>query len=517
MSNLPEKDDLKEINEESTIFSAPVQHKKTADGKIKKKRLLVALLSLAAVAVLVGATVAVVKFIPKREENSSTPTLEEINVINLKADTLKSVTVNNGIGEFEFYSEKTAETEDSSQSETVNWYLKGYDKDLISTSSVASTVRTASSINAIREITEKSAADCGLEKPEIKIDITDFEDNQISVLIGGESPDKSGVYLKLSSSEKIYLVSSSIKAGFIFEALDFANAVSLESITVTDEMADYKADDGSLVKFDFITISGEKITEKVVIEPNDDDSLSQYVAFMVTSPAKRIAENADIVFDAFKNGISVSGAYSFDVTKETISKLGLDKPDFMATLKIANQSLTYKFKLQPDGDFAAVSDNSKLVGRVSATTVPFVTYNTTDFYSNQVCLYAINDLKGFTFKAGDKTYDFDIEVNEEADERFIIKYNGNKLVAQNFQNFYQKCLSIYCTDYTVDKLDSEPEFSMIFKFSKDDIVSRVDFIKASPTRYQYSIDGINMGKVNSSEIKKLAKFAEQVANGGEIK
>ena len=62
------------------------------------------------------------------------------------------------------------------------------------------------SIDASRKITEKTAAECGLETPKIKVDVVTNDKGEFSVLLGGESPDKSGYYLKLSTSEDIYLV-----------------------------------------------------------------------------------------------------------------------------------------------------------------------------------------------------------------------------------------------------------------------------------------------------------------------
>ena len=44
----------------------------------------------------------------------------------------------------------------------------------------------------------------------------------------------------------------------------------------------------------------------------------------------------------------------------------------------------------------------------------------------------------------------------------------------------------------------------------------VEFRKASETKYQYSIDGIDMGKINSSALNKILKQVEKVSNGEAI-
>lgn len=526
MNDIPSNDKLVNTEneeqiefEESTIFSAPSAHKKTADGK-KKKRFLTVIIAVLSVAIIFGGTLAIYKFIPEKEDKPITPAFQEISVLSLNTDDLNTVTVENENGKFEFYSEKTTVNDEESEasSTTVNWFLKDYNSELLDSYKIKNILSSAASIKAIREITEKSEAECGLDSPQIKIDMVDSSENKTSIMLGKQSPDNNGMYLKVSGSDKIYLVGSDFKSSFVFKALDLANAEPLESFSLTDDMTDYKAEDGTLAKFDSIKISGKNFQDEVELVFNDDSAISQYIVYKVKSPVERMADNVDILFNAFKSGITTDGAYSFDVTPSSLSAVGLDNPDLQVTMQILNKTLTYKFKLQEDGYYAAVSDNSKLIAKVSGANISFVNYSATDFYSKTVCLFAINDLSGFTFKAGDTSYDFDITVDEaeDAEEKYIIKYNDKKLVAQNFQDYYQQCLMLNCTDFTIDKTDLEPEYSMIFKFNKENLISRVDFIKVSATRYQYRIDGIDIGKVNSAAVKKLAKYTETVANGGKI-
>ena len=110
MSDFPEKDGT--VNDEqepvsqtgaddefSTVFSDPTEHK-NASGKQRKKLLPVIIAAVLAVAVLAGGTVAVVKLIPEREDESSVPTIETITVLNLDSDDFKTVTVTNENGTF---------------------------------------------------------------------------------------------------------------------------------------------------------------------------------------------------------------------------------------------------------------------------------------------------------------------------------------------------------------------------------------------------------------------------------
>ena len=217
MSNFPEKDNkeqetaqptLTSEEEVSTVFSDPAEHKKNA---VKKKKLLPTVIAaVLAVAVLAGGTVAVIKLIPEREEESSSPSIETIKVLDLDSDDFKSVTVTTENGTFKLYSVEETETSDSSASSdvssnepTVNWYLDGYDKEVISTSSVGSIAGYAASLEAVREITSKSAEECGLKNPTVRADVVKNDGTEFSILVGSESPDNTGTYVKLSTEDKI--------------------------------------------------------------------------------------------------------------------------------------------------------------------------------------------------------------------------------------------------------------------------------------------------------------------------
>lgn len=202
----------------------------------KKRPLLPIIISaVLAVAVLAGGTVAVIKLIPEREDDTSTPSIETIKVLDKSSDDFKTVTVTNKNGTFKLYSEEEKEESSSSSSSsdtsssTVKtvWYLDGYSKDVINSSSVSSIVSSVASVTASREVTAKSAAECGLEKPTVKADVVTKDGAEFSLLIGGDSPDGTGIYIKLSTDDKIYINDSSIDSSLEFDALSLAATDSI--------------------------------------------------------------------------------------------------------------------------------------------------------------------------------------------------------------------------------------------------------------------------------------------------
>ena len=515
MNNFPENENLTQDEEFSTIFSNPEKHKTVAVKNGNKKRLKIVIAALSALAVLVAGTFAVIKLIPEKQDETSTPELKEIEVLSQKDTDYKTVTVNNKNGSFKFYSVIT-KAEDEKSEDTAKWYLDGYAQDLVSTSNISQVISSLTEISASREITEKTPKECGLETPSVKADVVTQDNGEFSILIGDKSPDNSGVYLKLSTKDTIYLISDTIDQTLTFEALDFANTDSISGLSLQSKYSDYITD-GKLTGFDSVTVSGKNFAKNVVIEPNNDDKMTEFMPYVVTSPSERVAENTDKMLSLFAEGVTVTGAYSFDVSPATLAKLGFNNPDFVATVKVMDFTYTYKFKLQSDGNYAVITDDSKMVKKVSAGSYEILEYTETDFYASWVFIESIEKIANLTVKLGDQSYSFDIEKNPDSENNenmYTVNYQGKSIKSDEFQTFYQYCISLACSDFTTENLNTSDEASLTYTYN-DGTTSpvTVSFKKATATKYQYSLNGKAMGKVNASEFKKLDKYLQQLING----
>ena len=513
MENFPENENLNGQEEFSTVFSDPTEHTTKSFKNSNKRRILAVLSAFCALAVLVGGTFAAVKLIPKKsDETTGQPELKEIEVLSQKDTDLKSVTVNNKNGSFKFYSVIT-KAEDENSEDTVNWYLDGYKQELVSTSSISTIVNSITNISASREITEKTAEECGLVNPVISADVVANDGGKWSVQIGGKSPDNSGVYLKLSTKDTIYLIPDAIDESLTFEPLDLANTDSIAALSLGSNYSDY-TEDGKLTSFDSITVSGKNFPKNVIIEPNNN-KIAEMMPYVITEPVKRVAENADKLLSLFADGLTVSGAYSFDVTPKTLSALGLNNPDFVAKIKVKDFTYTYKFKLQSDGAYAVVTDDSVMVKKVSADSQEVLGYSETDFYANWVFIESIDKIANLTVNSGGKSYSFDIKANsdEEADEKYIANYDGKTLKSSDFQAFYQYCISLNCSEFSTENLNTPDEASLVYSYNDGSKPVTVTFKKATATKHQYYVNGKPMGKVNSSEFNKLDKYLQQLVNG----
>ena len=517
MNNFPENENkgLETREELSTVFSNPNEHKAVNIKNGNKKRLKIVLIALLAVAVLVSGTFVTIKFIPEKIEESNTPKIETIEVLKANVDEYKTVSIKNKNGTFDFYSVTTkSEVEDAA--DVVEWYMDGYDAGVVDTNSISTVISSLGSITASREITAKSLADCGLEKPQIEAKITTEDGGEYSILIGDKSPDNSGIYLKLSTKDNIYLVTSDLDTTLTFEALNFADKSNFSGMTLSSDYSDY-TDDNKLTGFDSISIKSKNFKDTLVIEPNNDETTNSFMRYLVTSPQNRTADYVDELLAIFADGITVSGAYSFDVKPATLSKLGLNNPDFVITVKVKDVAFTYKFKQQLDGSYAVINDDSLLVKKIDANTLSFLNNEQTDFYIDWVFIESIDNISNLTIKSDNKTYSIDVSRNpdeEDEENKYIVDYEGKSLTSENFQDFYRFCITLTCSDYNVEDITSPVEASITYNYK--DYKSKpvtLEFRKASATKYQYSLNGKAMGKINASEFRKLSKYLKQLVQG----
>lgn len=553
MSNIPENEKINtspfeengEVNTDdfneadfSTIFSDPAVHRKTAPNK-KKGYLLKILAGILAVAILGTGTWAVVEFIPEMEEDTSSPFHEELTVKEIESDDFKTVTVTNDNGTTKFYSvtEKAEDSSDSSSSdaEVVNWYIKGINKSYTSASSIATFIGQFGNVTAIKEITEMDEKACGLDKPYITASATCKDGKEYSLSIGDIGDNLTGArYGKFSDSDKIYLLTGGYADSLAeVEPLKYDATVSTPAFELPDGAEDYAAEDGSIASFDTLTVKGKNFSDTVVFASNNDEELSSMIGYLVTSPSTRIAQNAEYVLALFKSGLSVDGAYAFDNSEKALKKFGLDNPDFETTLKIKNKTMTYKFKLQEDGYCAVTADGLKVISKVSATTdlsggegnillSDIIEYNETDFYANWISLYNIADLSEFNVTVDGKAYNIALSPNEdeESETDYIIKVNGKEVDCQSFQNLYQCFITMNCSDFEIEELNTGPYMTVDFKFNKKEYKpSTIEFRLSGASRYQYNVDGIDMGKTTSAEVNKFVKYLEKLTKGeiiGEI-
>lgn len=510
MADFPENEKQeREAEEFSTVFSDPVAHREI---KVKNKKVLPKIIaSVLALCLLVGATVAVINLIPvlKDEADSSSLSDGSIEVMSLKSDDISSVKVENSIGVTEFYSE----TDSSDDAETTLWKIKGLDGEVTSSSNIETVVGYVGELTAKRTVTQKTAEECGLNDPTIRVEVSPKEKEGYTLILGSKSPDNMGYYLKIEGKDDIYLVGDSLYEALNFHLLDFANTDNISGfVNVDGELDDYFAS-GALANFDCLAFKGGEFGSNFEIIANTDSVISEYYGYLVKNPT-RLADNYGDILTLYQKGITVDGAYSFEVTAGSLEKFGLNDPDLETTMYIKDKSITYKFALQEDGDYAVVGSGSKLIHKVSSLNLEgVVNTKPEDYYSEVVFITSIDNLDKFNITAKGKEYNFTVTVNETEDEdgetekSYSITLNGKKIKTQDFKTFYEECISLEYKEFNVTETSETP--SLVFDTTlKNGTKTKIEFTSVSATRYNCKIDGVALGKVTATSVNSIIKGLE---------
>ncbi len=486
-----------EVLEESTIFSAPTEH--TDKGKKGKFSLLKKIITaLLCVAILAGSTVLVVKLIPEKEIEQ-TDINQGYQILNVPTDEISKITVSHAAGSLVLLSTVT----DGEKS----WLLDGYDNELIDAASLSQIADYVSVMTAYGEYEIANATDYGLDKPFVKVDVVGSKEGQeYSVIFGNNTADGSYSYVQLSSEpSKVYLVQKGIASGLTVSPLDLAVSTVIPAVEKTDANAGYFNSEGTLSTFDTLTVSGSKFKKPLVFKPNTDKSFNEYATYICTSPLLRMANGVEDIMNIFASGLASSSAVSFDQTKESLKKFGLDNPQWLITMKVAGKSYTYRITPTDETlvEFYVASSTDKMIRTVPVSNMPFVENKETDFYFGFMAVESIKSISKFVL-SGEVNTSFDIQYDED-NEEYIIKNGGQKIVADDFQSFYADFIQTTAIDFNTVNTSSKPQLTLTIKHNDESKDTVLTFTKISESRYQYTSGGKAMGQIPATSYDRIVK------------
>lgn len=485
---------------ESTVFAEPLKH----DDKPRsphRRRLAAIVSGILAVALVSAGVFAAIKLIPDKQDGESS-LYGSIAVIESSADSFASVTLRNGEETVVFYPVKNESGEDENLK---LWYLEGIDQSKISTSLTSSFMNSSASITATREITEKTAADCGLENPAVQIDIICDDKDEYSVLLGSDSPDGLGTYLKLSTSDKIYVVGSDTASALSKSAIDFADTSSFTPARFSTDVSAYKNEGGALETFDSLTVSGNAFGEKVIVTPNPDVEMSEKVPFVMVSPESRYAQNVDTVMRLFTDSLSVAGGYSYDITDQTLAQFGLDDPDYYLELKVGTEIKTFKIKMIDDSYSAVVADDSTFIKKVSTEYIACKDITKKDMYSGVICGYNLDSIKNLTLTEGADTYSFDVTTDDKGNH--TVTSSGGSIDAESFESFYNELTSVTALDFASESGSVCAQIKITLNSGR---VFNLSFLRSDGTKYTYLLNGTPCGRISTSSYNKILNEVKAV-------
>lgn len=505
-------------DEDSTVFSTPAEHKDKSKATGGKKRLVSIIAACLAVAILVGGTLAVIKLIPEMTDDETPNTVfEDIVVVDADSSTFTGVTIKNKNGDFKFTTQQVTTTDEDGETKTTSyWTVDDVDYSKLSSSSLESIITSSASLIATREVS-KTVSECGFDEPIVKVTVESSSNDPYTFVVGNESPDGLGYYLMLEGRDTIYVTPQSEFSAFEFTLLDITDTTAIPATTFTVDTSENKVSDGTYAYFDSLVLSGKLYPEPLTITNNPEETeAAQLTPYLVTTPMSRYANTESLVspINLFSTQTSVDGNYALDITDETLKIFGLDNPDVEITMTISGESRTFKISKVDETYCAVVYDGAKMIRKVQNSSFDFLSLETEDFYYKSLFMYSITELSSLTLEEGEEDIKFDIsrELDDRGDNVYTILANGTEIEASNFQNYYSDFVSIQCSNFKIEDTSSNPNAIITFGFS-DEKESIVEFYRINDTEYQYSIDGIAMGRIPSSAYNKMIKNLRTIAAG----
>ena len=507
-------------DDESTVFSAPKEHKVKSPKDATKKRVLSIIACFLIVGILIGGTFAIIKYIPIMINDEKLDVLfEEFAVVDEDYKTFSSVTIKNKNGEFKFVTQTIDGVDASGNPEkTTYWTVEGIDVEKLSSTTTNNIIQATANIIATRTIDTKAPKDCGFDNPTYRIVVTPTDKDPYTILIGDENPDgMGGSYMMFEGKDDIYIVRNENFSQFDFKLIDLSDVTSIPITTFPSDTADNKIEDGTYAFFDSLTLSGKLFPETITIVNNKAESDSaELLPYLITTPTNRYAdaEQLNSLVALFSTENAVAGNYTFDVDEENLKLFGLDNPDAIITMTIDGVARTFKFAIVDDTYSAVIYDGATMIRKVITSNFAFLALKPENLYFKNLFMNSINDIKVLKFNDADGNIKFDISYTEDADAKktYKILANGKEIVASNFQSFYANFVGLQCFNFSIDEIDTSPDGTITIVFN-DNSETVIKFYRANATEYQYTIDGNAIGKITSSDYQKMANSIKNVAAG----
>ena len=502
-----------EINA-SSVFSKPqIEYK----PRKEKKGLGIAAktcISLAVVVALVASTLLINKFFGKTEELSSTHSHTEsevtssgmadyaVKVTDYELGDVKSVSLKNSNGKFEFYK--------IGKSDSEKWYLEGLDERFINTDFTKLTVEDCASPKATISRDFEEGYDYGFDKPASEFTVTLKSGKEYSMTVG-ETFRNGGIvgsYLKSSlTPDKVYILSEENTEYYTRKMVYYVNKFAPTKVEKTDDNAEYF--DESIPKVDYAEFSGRNSKAEYRFEmSNRKNSTIDYV---MVSPYEYPAntERVSFALSMINEDLEAEDIYYFNkdgVPADVLRDYNLDDPDATVKYKIGNDEVVVKASgSKTDKVYYAVTVNDgPIIYKITSRSFDFLEQDPSYFAAESVLLENVDGLKSLTFKKGKESYKFDI-TSKESDEGEVtisVKYDGKKIDSDNFSNYYYILLAVNPIVSETSLLQERPEgveeyFSVKLEHKDSiddfDIEYTVYKIPDNSSRYYIEMNGKPMG------------------------
>lgn len=502
--------------EQSTIFGESPTKSAYKPSNTKNRKKLKSLLSaVLTLVLLVGAIFAVVQFIPETEDKTATHV--KVPLSGISNAQVESVTITRPTFT-STYRTTVTQSEDDTADATVTWSIDGIDSSLTESTAISYMMDTALRMDAMRQMDKEEGADYGFATPLYKIEAKGYDSaNDLTILIGNKTPSGDAYYATADDLQTLYIVEASDVETLDTTDEELGNLNVLYAAEGEDEK--YFAN-GSLSSFDTITLQSKQHGQ-MVFRPNGNEKVAQYMAYLMTVPVKRYADNTAVteLMNPAVSGLSAESIYKYNPSAADISAYGFGSPDLTYSLKYGDKEVYFKAVLRDDGYYAVMTNlTDKVIYKVAADSIPYAENEAVDFASEIVFSELISDFDTITFNTakGTTVFGITVTVDEDDNEDISVTSNGKEIPFESFSNYYQYLVGCELNEFAMTATDGTPVLTVSAHYADGSGMRELRFIKHSDRRYYVESDATPAGYISSAYMDKMLDYLTLAAVGDEV-
>ena len=498
---------------------------------MKKKKRRTLLCALGALAVLAVALIVVLN-LPNTEEEE----FEEGNftILSLNSDKIIEFTIEN---------EQNEEPVTFSYDSKSGWNYTGDEDFQTNQNLVKSAIKVLSKLSSSRRLSDiKERLDkYGLQQPQIRLRLTDSDNNSQILLLGNPNEVTGGYYMMEEGAEYVYMVDGDFASAFGSDVYNYGLVEELPVISFSN-LTDMRVEREDYKFHMYKDENGNKLNE------------SGYAKWFIDEPLKQLMGcDSNYVQEGLESitGMTFAKMIDYKATKEELKEYGLDKPTII-TLKYkeatneeakTEEDLKYEEKIlevhvgkEYKGDETSDSyyyckvvnyngikkEDSGAVGLIDTESITAaMNLNSIDYVYPQIALPVLDTVDSIeVFKENEKIIDYEIsktksatqnktnddEENQTEEYDFTFRANGVEMEEKEFKEDYQKLISLkleslYLEDEKID--DSKPAYTIIYHRSEGVKTITVKFHSYNKSYYAVEKNGVIQILSNKATVNEI--------------
>ncbi|MBQ8107211.1 MAG: DUF4340 domain-containing protein [Ruminococcus sp.] len=383
-----------------------------------------------------------------------------------------------------------------------------------------------------KKLVEQGAEDLskyGLDKPAAQFTVNYSDHSSQTVLIGDQAPESRYYYVKLDSSNDVYMVLDTKLNYFTEPYTDYAE-LALIAKPSQETWPEYGTETVTRTDWDY----------EVTFENDPNNIEGMLSSQVISSPIfayLNIQGSSDVTHGMW--GLTAAQCYAVKPDDAKLKECGLDEP--RCTVHLEGEGYDYLLKIGSEAFAESEEEDAapeKLgyycylegvsgvdaVYIIAESNLPWVTFKIEDVITSIMTSNYLVDLTEISIDVGgDKTV-YEIESNGTSKDKFddgsvadvtSVKCNGKDLDVDNFKSLYQYIMTCPTDEICFTDPESPCELTIVEK-RYDGGSDTIELFKDTERRYIVKLNGRTSFRIQSTWIDTLLKNMDNIKNGVKI-